>query len=375
MRGVTSLSILLFSVTITFGQAEHAEERVPRTLECRQCHSCEVPTKVDPCLRSCPRLHMVRVDHSPGEGPEVLVIDELSDFSNIYAPVVFSHRSHAEMTEISGGCSICHHYNPPGGVLPCKDCHQATASGRGADLRKPGLKGAYHRQCIDCHREWSDTIECTSCHALEGVEKTVSATDSKPWRHPSIIEPTRVTYETTFEQGKIVTFFHDEHVKLYSLGCVDCHRNESCVRCHGVQKSVARTEESLEEKHQRCTNCHDVDDACSFCHHDNPIAPFDHARRTGFALTKYHEKLSCQKCHGSEAVFTGLNKDCKRCHAEWESGFFDHRVTGLELDETHVAWACEDCHIDGNFAQKPSCVYCHGDMSYPQYKPGKPVRK
>ena len=29
-----------------------------------------------------------------------------------------------------------------------------------ADLRMPNLKGAYHRQCLNCHRDWAHENEC-----------------------------------------------------------------------------------------------------------------------------------------------------------------------------------------------------------------------
>ncbi|MDX1409785.1 MAG: cytochrome c3 family protein, partial [Saprospiraceae bacterium] len=72
---------------------------------------------------SCPREHMITVEHAPEEGPGTITINQMPD-SDLYSPVVFSHRSHAEMSGMAGGCSMCHHYNPPGRVVPCRDCHE-----------------------------------------------------------------------------------------------------------------------------------------------------------------------------------------------------------------------------------------------------------
>ncbi len=50
---------------------------------------------------------------------------------------------------------------------------------------------------------------------------------------------------------------------------------------------------------------------------------------------------------------------------------FDHKVTGLILDEDHIENDCEDCHIEKNFEINPACKNCHDDKNYPEYKPGK----
>ena len=86
----------------------------------------------------------------------------LDQLSAQYVPVVFAHKLHAQMTEIAGGCSLCHHFNPSHRILPCRDCHVNSSS---EDLAKPGLKGAYHRLCMGCHAEEGAPTGCTDCHA------------------------------------------------------------------------------------------------------------------------------------------------------------------------------------------------------------------
>ena len=49
---------------------------------------------------------------------------------------------------------------------------------------------------------------------------------------------------------------------------------------------------------------------------------------------------------------------------------FKHSVTGLQLDEIHSDFSCEDCHIDNDYSVKPGCDNCHDDYAFPNQKPG-----
>ncbi|MCB2226047.1 MAG: Ni/Fe-hydrogenase cytochrome b subunit [Desulfarculaceae bacterium] len=96
------------------------------------------------------------------------VIKEHSDF---YEPVRFMHGKHAG---VLGDCTICHHRQPrekgdtygapvrmaelqAKGIKPvsCKECHGAPFNPK--QLNTPGLKGAYHQLCMDCHKESEQT--------------------------------------------------------------------------------------------------------------------------------------------------------------------------------------------------------------------------
>lgn len=341
-------------------------------LECKTCHSCEIPTKENPCLKPCPRESMVTVKFNPGEGPDVITINKFSDKQDIYKPVVFSHRLHSEMSEMTGGCSTCHHYNPPGKIIGCDNCHEKDRQRE--DLSKPDLKGAFHRQCMNCHREWSHETECLSCHEQNGTKKQAVAKDgskSAKYVHPKIISPVKVTFETpNAKAGKMVTFFHDEHVNLFGLECGTCHSNETCVKCHDTKKSTQAVKISVEEHHKVCSKCHDTKSSCNLCHQNKPAAGFNHFAKTGFDISKFHSKLNCSRCHTQKSKFGGLNKECSSCHGAWTQENFRHGVTGLELDEIHKELECENCHTDKSYS-KPVCESCHDDKSFPKDKPGK----
>jgi hypothetical protein len=290
---------------------------------------------------------------------------------------MFSHRIHAEMSGMSGGCRMCHHYNTPGKVVGCSDCHELKR--KRADISKPDLVSAYHRQCMDCHRSSTIGIDCVSCHQYNNVNKELTpqkfSHDSQKRVHPEITAPGRMQFDTPKAPGKIVSFYHVDHTSIFGLNCENCHSNESCNKCHSIEKASAKNKD-LKEKHSICSSCHDVNISsnCNLCHSNKPKEGFNHKTRTGFNLSKFHNKLSCDKCHVSIPTFTGLKADCIVCHGKWTWDNFNHKVTGLVLDETHGELECENCHKEPTFS-KQSCTDCHEDKSYPKDKPGKLNKK
>ncbi|MFH1195619.1 MAG: cytochrome c3 family protein [bacterium] len=371
MKKTLFLVIIFGLYGLTFAQS-HSK----LNLDCKTCHECDTPTKTNPCLIACPRTDMVTIHNKPEEGPAKIVMNYFLGVENIYEPVTFSHFLHAEMAGISGGCKTCHHFNNTGNILKCVDCHEVTRARN--DISKPDLKGALHRQCIDCHREWSGNAECGSCHATNSDKKTKvkSGTDKTAKVHPEIVEPNRLVFETNYKEGKIVTFYHNEHTDVYGIECGSCHKNESCAKCHDKTGHFTKTKKDANQKHKPCASCHNVQKNCNFCHSSEIKAPFNHYSNTGFDIGEYHGRLSCNKCHKQANNFKGLSSNCNVCHSAWNSTNFKHEKTGIILDEIHIENDCEDCHIDRNFKAKPSCENCHGDdIKYPASVPGKKIRK
>nr|MEE4266492.1 cytochrome c3 family protein [Candidatus Krumholzibacteria bacterium] len=326
-------------------------------LECIQCHSCDLPTAEDPCLVACPR-HMghFHSDQRPDDGPAVVVIDDLA---NLYDPVVFSHELHATMSDMVGGCENCHHYSEPGGAIPpCRECHDAEKGP--VDLNKPSLKGAFHRQCMNCHLDWSHSNACGFCHEEhhdEIADPPLDTTDIVGVKHPLIEATDSYFYDTTYEKGPVVTFHHTDHVDQFGLNCVDCHRGDSCSSCHDQVRSTNTHVESMAS----CTECH-AERGCKFCHDYERKPEFEHGLSTGWELGPRHSKLACQQCHGVPKVFHTPKTQCISCHTDWEDGDFDHaRVTGVAFNEDHEGMDCADCHMDSDFSVKPDCSGCHDD--------------
>ncbi len=373
--------LILIVLAIPFlliAQNKISKEHQSQALKCSNCHSCDIPTKENPCLIPCPREKMVTITQSAEQSPNILTIDKFKRQTDVYKPVVFTHRLHAEMAGMGGGCKMCHHYNPPGKVAGCSDCHELNR--KRADVSKPDLKGAYHRQCMDCHRQWSGKVECESCHAQNKSAKSDDnkkevKLDAAKKVHPKIDPPAMVKFDTPKASGKVVTFLHNEHVNTFSLDCESCHSNESCNKCHSKVKTASVANRTTTQKHSVCSSCHDTKNDCAKCHNGSKaMGAFNHKERTGFDLNKNHGKLTCIRCHTQKGKFAGLKADCSMCHGQWTKANFKHMVTGLSLDETHADFDCTECHQEKNYTN-PTCKNCHDDKTYPKDKPGKMSKK
>jgi len=366
-------------------QAERTPPPAEISGDCFGCHSCATPTAELPCLRSCTREAPATIEREfAGKlGPDLVILDELED---LYLPVPFDHRGHAEMSRMARGCSACHHYTPEGAEHPaCKTCHEVAPSRE--NIRKPGLKGAYHRQCLNCHREWSHETNCVVCHQpkagttpSELAVATPSNDDIMGQMHPPVPEPDTEIYSVySGTSGSRVIFRHKEHIHRFGLRCVECHHEDSCDRCHEVGRRHEQRTVSIEQHHAPCNQCHTADvrepgGKCERCHWkagQSAPAPFEHIQ-TGWALGNHHSKLNCRSCHVT-VPFTRLDRTCNACHSGWDSSNFDHAVTGQMLDSTHVDADCDSCHTERRFDAPPVCDGCHDEdegIAFPQRKPG-----
>jgi hypothetical protein len=288
-----------------------------------------------------------------------VVLRELVD---LYEPVPFEHRVHAEMTEMWDGCVTCHHRSPAPATQPttgpsgpadahaaslepltqdaaaqipaCKSCHPVAEHDAAVQIDMPSLKGALHRQCLNCHREWSGANDCVVCHRPldKQGEPVVAATAPAPpasdivgRMHPPIPEPDEKTYVARFTPavGRNVLFRHREHSTAFGLKCVNCHHRDSCANCHspGAQPGehvtpVLDPARSWSESHGPCMSCHS-ENRCDHCHYADgatPPPPFEHAR-TGQALDADHGPLACADCHAAMDLVAEPTCGGTECHA------------------------------------------------------------
>jgi len=380
MRILKFFLVIVFLLSAySYGQEKALESHRLDKVDCQTCHKCKFPTAKDPCLWPCARFELMSTYKFSDKYPSIVKIDRLE---KIYEPVVFSHGIHADMSHISGGCTQCHHYSTNNKIHPCGDCHDSERKRENISI--PDLKGAYHQQCMDCHREWSHSTECTSCHAMKNQKGGLNKTDTSYAKHEPLKTPKKIVYETNSEEGKLVTFFHNQHNEDFNFKCANCHQNEVCVKCHDVDKKdqtvggekrmVSGTEQTMEQSHKICSGCHQIENKCSVCHSNKEKKPFKHAVATGWALKRYHEKLKCQTCHGNKKQFQKLDPKCTSCHEYWNSNTFNHKVTGLILSEDHNELDCEDCHKESDFSKPPSCEDCHDKIKYPAKVPGKLIK-
>jgi hypothetical protein len=284
-------------------------------------------------------------------GPDVVV---LKDLVAQYEPVPFDHRSHAAMAQMAGGCTTCHHRPPHPATEPssqpalvenvvhtqddaatipaCKSCHRLSE--QAATIRMPSLKGAYHRQCLNCHREWAHENACGACHqplASPAPRHVVAAAtapspdDIVGRMHPPIPAPKEKLYVTRFTPavGGNVIFRHEQHTERFGVRCVGCHRDDSCSHCHdprldgATAKKPLRPGRSWRDTHGPCVACH-ADNHCDSCHYKDgqePPAPFEHAM-TGQTLDKDHASLRCNQCHAQLKTTAAPTCGDASCHAE-----------------------------------------------------------
>ena len=362
---------ILFITSLIPGAAYSADSQQQMrnlNISCIQCHTCESPTTGNECLKPCPNLTWAQSSskHTVAEAPDSMLLDKLVDQ---YEAVHFNHKIHAQMSDMNNGCQTCHHYSPPGRIPPCSECHGGEANP--ANLGQPSLKGAYHRQCLCCHREWSHDTNCTICHTPKDGNvlnaNGKDSTDIMGISHPVITVPVKKIYYTPYKEGPVVTFFHQQHIDLFGLKCVNCHKKENCGYCHDLNPStdMAKTQEQV---HAICSeNCH-KDDNCDKCHGQDEKPAFAHSR-TGWRLNRYHADLSCHACHPTGQMITKLDTNCNSCHSGWNHENFQHAVTNLQLDDVHAELDCDNCHKDRKFNMKPDCSACHDDGRTPDTTP------
>jgi len=133
-------------------------------------------------------LTCLSIGESMADGPEMV---ELGSIAQYYEPVEFDHEMHVGLIE-SNECAICHHHTLGTPVLDpiclrchvssgetdsvaCRDCHAAkrfNATYLAAleedihlfHVEKPGLQGAFHQSCLECHKKYEAPTGCQDCH-------------------------------------------------------------------------------------------------------------------------------------------------------------------------------------------------------------------
>jgi hypothetical protein len=344
-------------------------------MDCSECHTCKRPTKDNPCLAQCPRPHATSKD--VGHVPETVLLYELE---KDYEPVAFNHRVHAQMSSMSKeACADCHHFSEGGKIEACKTCHPVSGPD---EMRQPSLKGAYHRQCMKCHEQWSGETSCEMCHLKKTLPGPLTMADTghvtpnashMPKALTEMSQPKTKVWNSTYGGGTVVTLHHRNHTEKYGIDCSACHHAEGCGACHSKEGTTAQVSKSESALHATCNACH-AEMSCAQCHQKSVAPEFSHDR-TGFSLGKHHSGLQCKACHGEPTHFTKPNPECSSCHSNFAEGKFNHSLTGVALDENHKEIGCDVCHVNRAFGQKPKCTECHGEeFAYPAKVPGSRVK-
>ncbi len=320
----------------------------------------------------------------PPPPPDSVVLNQLED---LYGPVPFDHKTHVRMAEMSGGCTLCHHYTPQGQAhSSCKSCHASELADE--NIAMPGLKGAYHRQCLSCHQEWTHDTACNSCHLPRPKAGRCSESPlpadlkAATGRMPAPVrQRDTFVYDTSHQDAPVVTFHHADHVQTFGLQCVECHRGDSCSRCHDASptRGVAVAHRTAGEMKGSCMSCHNESN-CSMCHDQAQRPRFDHTVRTGWPLEPNHADLACRQCHGEKKAFTAPTRSCHACHARHKA-----ESAGLASSNRPMPGGddmdCLACHgtvrdrlahasaVHGPAAKQAGCKSCHDLSSESSPKP------
>jgi hypothetical protein len=170
----------------------HAPMGLARDLQKEACLKCHMVPVEDLTASSTPEeeislarlalqsTHRVTPIYLKDDIPEVVTIQRLSEQ---YEAVKFPHRQiinalmdRMKDNRLSGFfhndqeaiCQGCHHHSPAADKPPqCANCH-----GQQWDRNRPsmpGILGAYHLQCMGCHKKMKieKPAECIECHALK----------------------------------------------------------------------------------------------------------------------------------------------------------------------------------------------------------------
>jgi hypothetical protein len=157
----------------------------------RSCAVCHIPLPKDVQLND--ETAKILLEARPEKAPvyteeEITEKIRIGKLSRKYEAVDFPHRKivnkiaenmgdnklalyfHAEKGTTCSGC----HHNAPLTTQPsaCDSCHTKTFNDK--DMHKPGIVGAYHLQCMECHTTMQiNKLGCTDCHKEKSPQSSV----------------------------------------------------------------------------------------------------------------------------------------------------------------------------------------------------------
>jgi hypothetical protein len=121
-------------------------------------------TKTTYAKEDIPEKVVIKVladQYEPAEFPHRKIVDTLVKKVETSNLATYFHREKGTL------CQGCHHNSPPDKKPPrCRSCHGKPFDAHA--VLRPGMKGAYHQQCIGCHQnmglEKPKSTDCAGCH-------------------------------------------------------------------------------------------------------------------------------------------------------------------------------------------------------------------
>ncbi len=368
------------------------------------------------------------------DAPKVVNLNSpmIKTYTDIYEPVRFMHSKHAN---VLNDCSICHHriareegdaYGEPATMarlralerIPeaCSNCHRKPFEPQ--RLHVPGLKGAYHQLCMDCHREAEQVAhrrgpiaysamvrgpvahtlstraptDCLSCHPknapdhknlvkLEGAPDALAVTKNClschakageailktshwKWRGPS---PYTVGHENRIDLGKA-------HNTINNF-CININGNwPRCTSCHIGYGWKGQNFDFTDPTKIDCLVCHDTTKTYKKA---PPGAGFP-KENVDLARVAQNVGRPTRDTCGMNCHFVGGGGDAVK-HGDMNQTLLESsRFTDVHMGVTDggMNFRCQECHrtrnhmIAGRSISVPasegdlSCEYCHTDKPH-----------
>jgi octaheme c-type cytochrome (tetrathionate reductase family) len=414
-KKMSTAALLVLAVSILFHQAPvHAAD--VSTSAKKPLNALDLGT---PSIEDAPNVHIIN-------NPIV------NQYSDMYEPVRFMHRKHANVLK---DCTLCHHRTPreegdtygmpvnmqmlrekeevPAG---CAVCHGRPFNPK--QLNTPGLKGAYHQLCMDCHKESEQvphvrgpviysamvrgpiartldsraptdclachpkrvpdhkelvkldgaadavavTKNCLSCHEKEG--KAILKTSHWNWHGPS---PYTVGHEKRTDLGK-------KHNTINNF-CININGNwERCTSCHIGYGWKDKNFDFSDMTRIDCLVCHDTTKTYKKA---PPGAGFPKKNVDLVKVARNVGRPSRATC-GTNCHFVGGGGDAVK-HGDMNTNLEEPKGTcdvHMGVDGKGMDFKCQTCHktrnhmISGRSLSVPasegdlSCEYCHTDRPH-----------
>lgn len=371
---------------------------------------------------------------SLADAPKVILLDKpvINKYSDIYQPVRFMHSKHANVLQ---DCTICHHrmpreaddrYGTPVSLkrlqdlaavpVSCDRCHAEPFNEK--DLGTPGLKGAYHQLCMDCHRE-SEQVPFTRGPVLYSAMVRGPMVRTLDTRAPT--DCLACHAKKVPNHNQLVQFEGPVDALAVTRNCLACHEKEGQAilrtahwNWHGASPYTVGHEKridlgkksatinnfciNLNGNWPRCTSCHigygwedqdfDFTDMtridCLVCHDTTgkykkapPAAGFPQKNLDLVTIAQNVGRPSRSTC-GMNCHFRGGGGDAVK-HGDMSSILEkpdkQHDVH-MGVSGGGLNFKCQDCHktrnhmISGRSISVPavegdlSCEYCHTDKPH-----------